>query len=100
MVSVSEAYIPGGFDSNSDVYVIVSGVFPNGCYSWGEAKVENKSETLHEVTSLAEVTQGMCIMVMVPFSKEVRLGQFSKGEHVIRFVNGDGTFLEKTVVIE
>ncbi len=99
-VSVSDVFVPGGFDTGSDVFVVESGVFPNGCYSWKEARVNHISDTMHEIRSVANVTQGMCIMVLVPFTKEVRLGQFSAGEHTLRFMNGDGTYLEKTLVVE
>ncbi len=100
VISVSEVFVPGGFDKSSDVFVVVSGVFPNGCYSWKEAQVTHISDTEHEVRSYASVQQGMCIMVLVPFSKEVRLGKFNSGEHTLRFVNGDGTFLEKKMTVQ
>lgn len=100
VVSVSDVFVPGGFDTGSDVFVVESGIFPNGCYSWKEARVNHVKENVHEIETMATVQQGMCIMVLVPFTKEVRLGQFSRGEHTLRFINGDGTYLEKTLVIE
>ena len=30
-VAVNSVFVPGGFDSESDVFVIVSGMFPNSC---------------------------------------------------------------------
>lgn len=98
-VGISEAFVPKGFDSNSEVYVVVSGLFPNGCYMWKEALVESKGKMIHEIRAYADVTQGICVMVLVPFSKEVQLGRFEKGEHTLRFLSGDGTFLEKTLII-
>jgi hypothetical protein len=100
MISVSDAYIPSGLDSNSDAYVVVSGVFPNGCYRWSKAEVVHSPSKIHEVKSFANVQPGMCLMVLVPFTKEVKLGNLEQGEHKIRFVSGDGTWLEKTLVIE
>lgn len=96
---VTDALIPGGFDSNSDTFVVVSGVFPNGCYSWKRADVTADNFT-HEVRNIANVSEGMCLMVLVPFTKEVRLGRLAVGEHTIRFVGGDGTYMEKKVRIE
>lgn len=100
VVGVNDAYIPSGFDSTSDVFVVVNGIFPNGCYRWSRAEVAHPTTSLHEVKSVAKVSQGMCLMVLVPFTKEVRLGTIGAGEHKVRFMNGDGTYLEKGLVIE
>lgn len=101
IVGINEAFVPSGFDSESGGYVVVSGLFPNGCYQWKEARVNHdRQNNVHEVRSVASVSQGMCIMVLVPFTKEVRLGHLEAGEHKIRFISGDGTYLEKTVTVE
>lgn len=99
-VGISGVFVPGGFDSSSDAYVVVSGVFQNGCYKWSRAERTSRDEFNHEIKSMATVTPGMCIMVLVPFQKEVRLGRLSSGQHNLRFVNGDGTYLEKTLIVE
>lgn len=99
-IGISDVFVPAGFDSNSDVYVVASGVFPNGCYRWSHADVTHKDKFVHEIRSMANVSQGMCIMVLVPFSKEVRLGKFDSGKHTLKFLNGDGTYLEKSLAIE
>lgn len=98
-IGISGVFVPGGFDTASDVYVVVNGIFQNGCYKWSRAEVAHQGN-YHEVKSMANVSQGMCIMVLIPFQKEVRLGRFEAGEHKIRFLNGDGTYLEKSVTIE
>lgn len=99
-VGLSDAYIPSGFDSKSDAFVVVSGIFPSGCYNWKGAKVEHVGPLLHEVRSYANVFEGICIMVMVPFQKEIQLGKLATGDHSIRFLNGDGTYFEKHLNIE
>lgn len=100
VVGISGAYVPSGFDSTSDTYVVVNGVFQNGCYRWKRADITSPSTFQHEVRSVASVSQGMCLTVLVPFQKEVRLGRMPSGQHTIRFVNGDGTYLDKTMVVE
>ena len=99
-VAINEAFVPGGLDINSEVYVVASGIFPNGCYRWKGAEVTSSTETVHEIKAMATVKQGMCLMVLIPFNKEIRLGKFNRGQHTLRFVNGDGTYLEKKVTIE
>jgi hypothetical protein len=102
VVGVSDVLVPGGFDSSTDAYVIESGVFPNGCYRWKRAEVTAVADqkNLHEIRTIASVSQGMCLMVLVPFTKEVKLGKLSPGVHTLRFVSGDGTYLERTLTIE
>lgn len=99
-IGINSVYVPGGFDSSSDVYVILHGIFPNGCYQSVRAEVANTDAFNHEVRTIASVNQGMCMMVLIPFQKEVRLGKFAVGEHTLRFQNGDGTFVEKKIAIE
>ncbi len=99
-VGFSDAYIPSGFDSNSEAYVVASGIFPNSCYRWKEANVKHATETTHEIRASASVSQGMCLMVLVPFTKEIRLGKLSVGTHSVKLMNGDGTYIEKQLNIE
>lgn len=98
VVNISTAVIPSGFD-NSEPVAVVSGLFPNSCYSWARADVTHPTGFTHEVRNVANVQTGMCLMVMIPFSEEVDLGRFSPGSHTIRFVNGDGSYIEKTLQV-
>ncbi|MBC7370914.1 MAG: hypothetical protein H7326_05070 [Bdellovibrionaceae bacterium] len=99
-IGVNDVYVPGGFDSHADSYVIANGLFPNGCYKWKTANVNHVDTFTHEVQPVATVSQGMCIMVLVPFSKEIRLGKLATGTHTLKFLNGDGTYLQKSMSIE
>ncbi len=99
-ISISDAFIPGGFDSEADAYVVVNGVYPNGCYRWLRSEVAEKSTYEHEIKAVAAVSQGLCIMVLVPFNHDVRLGKLASGQHTLKFLNGDGTYLQKTLKIE
>ncbi len=100
VVALSDVFVPGGFDSNSDAYVVVSGIFPNGCYKWKGANKKEIGAFEHEITSMASVSQGMCIQVLVPFTKDVRLGRLSSGSHTLRFLSNDGTYIEKILIVE
>ncbi len=101
MIGISDAYIPTGLNSQSDAYVVVSGIFPNGCYRWSRAEVDHSSTAqLHQIQSFALVKPGMCLMVLVPFTKQITLGQMTQGTHTLRFLSGDGTYLEKHIEIE
>jgi len=99
-VGVNDVYIPGGLNYDSDVAIVVSGIFPNGCYRWKGAQVTNLSATTHQIQAVASVSQGMCIMVLVPFSKEIKLGRLQTGVHTVRFLNGDGTYHERSFKVQ
>lgn len=99
--NIQEAYIPGGFDSTAEAYVVVSGIFPNGCYKWKEARVEKADSSHHSVRVIASVKQGdICPRMLVPYMKEVSLGRLNSGSHEVKFLNGDGTFFTRSLVIE
>lgn len=97
---VSEAFVPSGFDSTTDTYVVVSGVFPNGCYRWKRADVDNMDAMTHEVRVIATVRPGVCPRMLIPFSEEVKLGKLQSGNHIVKMMNGDGTYFEKKMVVE
>ena len=99
-IGISEVFVPGGFSSTSDAYVVVSGLFPNSCYSWKWAIVTSPTALIHEIKSIASVSQQMCLMVMIPFQKDVNLGRLQSGAHTLRFLNGDGTFFERALKID
>lgn len=101
VLSIGDAYIPSGLDSGSDAFVVVNGLYFNGCYRWKRAEVKSDvAARLHEVKSIATVRPGMCINVLIPFTQEVRIGKLGRGEHTIRFLNGDGTYIEKSMRID
>ncbi len=100
IIGVSDVYIPSGFDSRSDAFIVANGWFPHSCYKLKSAEVEHVGAALHQVSVKANVTEGLCLTVIVPFHKEVQLGKLAVGEHVIRMMNGDGTYMEKHLTIE
>ncbi len=101
VVGINSAFVPGGFDSTSDVYAIVSGIYPNSCYSWKRADVEpTDGQNVIRVSAVASVTQGMCMMVLVPFQREVLIGTLPVGDYTLRFSNGEGTYFDEALSIE
>lgn len=76
--------------------LLVTGMYPNTCYTWVNAEVKHVDDFVHEVRGVAKVSQGACAMMQVPFTKEVDLGLLKEGVHTARVINGDGTTFEKT----
>ena len=100
VIAVNNVFVPAGFDSQTDAYVVLSGIFPNGCYQWSRSQVKDVTTFEHEITSVATVSQGMCIQVLIPFSRDVKLGKLATGKHNLKFLSNDGTYLEKNMVVE
>jgi hypothetical protein len=99
-INFSDVFVPADQTTNKDATVVASGMFPNSCYRMKGADVYNKSALEHEVKLMATVSQSMCLMVIVPFTKEINLGRLSPGEHTLRFTNGDDTYFERKLVIQ
>jgi hypothetical protein len=99
VVAISDAYVPSGFDSTSDSFVVLNGWFPNSCFKLEKTEVKHVGPFLHEVTTKALVTEGLCLAVIIPFHKEVQLGKLATGDHTLHFMNGEGTYLEKHLMI-
>ncbi len=78
--------------------LLVTGVFPNGCYTWQSAEVKHIDDFTHEVRGVGKVRQGICTMMLVSFTKEVDLGVLKSGQHIARVINADGTVFEKEFV--
>ncbi len=101
VVSVNDVFVPGGLKSTDRAFVLLSGLFPNGCYNWDRADVRvHGHHNLIHITPYAQVNQGMCIQVLVPFTREVVLGSLSAGTYRVRVSAGDGTYQEKTLNVE
>ncbi len=99
-VGVSDVYVPTSFDSGSEAFVVVNGFFPHSCYQMKDARVNHLRNNVHEIRLFADVTEGLCLTVIVPFHKEVQLGKLEVGEHTLRFMGDDGTRMERKLVIE
>ena len=101
VINVSDALVPTEASANSNVKAVISGMFPNGCYAYNRAEVDNSAKDgIVRVKAVADVSQGMCIMALIPFTKEVMLGHFTPGQYTIRFINGDDTYQDRSLTIQ
>lgn len=89
---VDHLFVPSGFDNNDNVEVVVTGYFPNSCYSRNKVDVSVVGDLVNiHVTSLDKSEKGMeCVQVLVPFKEVVTVGNLQAGEYRL-VVNGGGT---------
>ena len=100
-IALNDVFVPETVEKGLDAKIILSGMFPNSCYRWSRVDVTSPEAMFHEVKAMATVTtNSMCLMVIIPFSKEVNLGQLTPGEHTLRFVSGDDTYFERKLVVQ
>lgn len=101
IVSVTQVFMQEHFRAGENVYAVMSGLFPNGCYVYQRAEVDkDPRENRYSVKNIALVHQGMCISVLVPFNQQIKFGVLDPGTHHFRFHNGDGTYIDKNVIVQ
>ncbi|MCB0421827.1 MAG: hypothetical protein KDD61_12580 [Bdellovibrionales bacterium] len=101
IVSVTQVFMPEHFGTGENVYAVMSGLFPNGCYVYQRAELQkDPRENRYDIRNIALVHQGMCIAVLVPFNQQVKFGVLDPGTHHFRFHNGDGTYIDKSVIVQ
>jgi len=82
---VDHLYIPEGFDNNDSVEVVVTGTFPNACYSRNIVEVTYNDALIDiHVTAIVPEKTRKCTDMIVPFKEVVALGTLQGGEYSIR----------------
>lgn len=100
-LNMNDVFIPETVERGTDAKIVLTGMFPNSCYRWSRSEVTNSNGNRHQVKAMGLVTiNTMCLMVLVPYSKQVNLGQLPPGEHTLRFVNGDDTYFDRKLVVQ
>lgn len=93
---VDHLYVPQGFDSNDSVEVVVTGQFPNPCYSRNNVLVKVSDDQIDiKISAIAPKSSLMgsraCPDMIVPFKEVVSLGNLQGGNYKIR-VNHDSLY--------
>jgi len=97
---VDHLYIPKGFDSNDSVELIVTGVFPNACFSRNDVQVAVNNDVIDITVTAFQTEKAKCIQMQVPFKEVVTIGNLQGGEYQVR-VNEKSSFqLKDKMMIE
>lgn len=81
---VDHIFVPKGFDDNDAVEVVVTGKFPNLCYSRNQVSVKQIDKTiLIDVTALTREAEASCPQMLVPFKEVVTVGNLAAGDYKI-----------------
>ena len=85
---VDHLFIPAGFDDNDNVEVLVSGSFPNDCYTQNKIEIKvHRNQIQVRITALTSPSKNFCDELKVPFLETITLGQLPSGNYEV-VVNG------------
>lgn len=94
LAPIDHLYIPEGFDSNDSVEVVVTGSFPNPCYTRNKVDVKVNGDIVDiKVTSISPdhrnlLTARHCPEMVVPFKEVVAIGNLQGGDYDVRVNEG------------
>lgn len=82
---VDHVFVPQGFDSNDSVEVVVTGTFPNTCYSRNQVEVKIVNDVIKvDINALNNTKKGKnCAQMMIPFKEVVSVGNLQGGKYSI-----------------
>jgi len=106
LAPVDHLYIPEGFDSNDSVEVIVTGTFPNACFSRNKVDVSFNGDIVDvKVTAISPDQRSLsaekfCPQVKVPFKEVVSLGNLQGGNYEVRVNDGAKFSLKETLFVQ
>lgn len=77
-------YIPDGFDTNDHVQMVGEGVYSNTCFRPASYDIKvNHAEKKVMLTPKAYKYDGMCLMMLVPYSQTIDLGILKAGRYEV-----------------
>lgn len=86
---VDHLFVPNGFDNNDNVEVVVTGNFPNTCFSRNKVEVSIKEENINVTITALSTTheKSDCPKIEIPFMENVTIGNLQAGEYKINVNN-------------
>jgi hypothetical protein len=82
--SVDHLFVPSGFDNNDNVEVVVTGKFPNPCFTGNRVEVDVKNDLiLIDVIPMPKENKSQCENLKVPFSETVSIGSLQAGDYKV-----------------
>lgn len=89
LAPVDHLFIPKGFDNNDNIEVLVSGKFPNACYSRNKVDIKVKEDEIEvNITALYTKDAGKtCEKIEIPYLENVTIGSLQAGNYKITVNN-------------
>lgn len=98
-VQPDRIFTPTGFDDNDNAQVVVDGLLPNTCYKLTDGIQDiDYARRIITIEARAELADGACSDVLVPFTYEFNFGSLGQGDWLVR--TEDGALEKKLHVAE
>lgn len=94
---IDHVFVPQGFDNNDHVELIITGTFPNPCYTRNKFEVKVVNNLIKvAVTSISmdDPTHTKCGPLKIPFNEVINIGNLKSGNYKI--IVNQGGVAEKT----
>jgi hypothetical protein len=97
---IDHVFVPNGFDNNDHVELVVTGKFPNPCYTRNKYDVKVKNDTIKiDITSLSmdDPAYTKCEPLKIPFTEVVDVGSLQGGDYKV-IINEGGKYEQKETI--
>jgi hypothetical protein len=101
-LNIASVDAPSGVVAGFGFDVTIHGMLPNSCYHFERAEILFDRTTAPprlDIRAIAHVSEGLCLMVLTPYSAVVHFGPVPAGENVLRFLNADGSSFERRLFV-
>lgn len=86
-VPITDVYIPGGFDSNDEIDIVIEGILPSLCHFNPSVSIEEKRGSSIIISAKANDLRAPCVKVFIPFVKVLKVKGLSPGAYRLFFKN-------------
>lgn len=99
---VNHLFIPTGYDNNDNIELVVSGFYPNTCFSSHRNEVSVVGDTVYvKVTALVrETIFSSCDKVSVPFHEVINVGNLQGGDYKIIVNNNSRNQISEKLFVD
>lgn len=94
---IDHVFVPNGFDNNDNVEVVITGTFPNPCYTRNKVEVQYSGSNIFILVSALkkdDPSKPICEPMAVPYKEVVSLGNLQGGRYQI-YANRDSRYEQR-----
>lgn len=99
-VGIAQIFVPNNLGSNREVVILASGLLsPQGCQRWDSYSINHESAYVHVLNAKAKF-KDFCVGQILPFTREINLGNLEPGVHMLKYADEYLKPAEKTFEVK